>query len=386
MADPANPAHVFSWLACESYDDRGNAMLFEYRPEDSVGVDLGRVEEAQRTPLERSAARYLKRIHYANRTPRQPDEDLSLRTDWMFEVVLDYGDHDPLDPAPQDALPWPARQDAFSTYRSGFEVRTYRLCRRILMFHHFPAEAVGDNALVRSLDLAYAESPVASFILSATQSGYTRTAPHTYLKESMPPVEFTYTQAVVDETIHVMDPASLENLPAGLDSSYRFTDLDGEGLSGILTEQGQAWYYKPNLGGAFGPPRRVSPRPSLANLEGGAQQLLDLAGDGSQDLVQFSGPLPGFYERSGRGGWANFRPFASLPVLDWNDPEPALHRPDRRRARRRAAGRRPGLHLVPLPGRAGLRSGRADPYPLRRSQTARPWSSPTEPNRSTWPI
>jgi len=321
VADPVNPAHVFTWLACESYDDRGNAILFEYKAEDSVGVDLSRVEEGQRTPLERSAGRYLKRIRYANRTPRQPGEDLSLRTDWLFEVVLDYGDHDVADPAPQDALPWPARADAFSTYRSGFEVRTYRLCRRILMFHHFPAEALGDNALVRSLDLAYDETPVASFITSAAQCGYTRTAPHTYLKESMPPVEFTYTQAVIDETIHEVDPASLENLPAGLHAGYRFTDLDGEGLSGILTEQGQAWYYKPNLGGTFGPPQRVSPRPSLADLEGSAQQFLDLAGDGSLDLAQFSGPLPGFYERTEDGGWAGFRPFDSLPVVDWSDPE-----------------------------------------------------------------
>ena len=321
LADPNNPAHVFSWLACESYDDRGNAMLFEYLPEDSVGVDVSRIEEGQRTPLERSAKRYLKRVYYANRTPRMPDEDLSLRSDWMFEVVLDYGDHDPVTPTPVVTQPWPARQDAFSSYRSGFEVRTYRLCRRILMFHHFPDEAVGDKALVRSLDLAYDEGPVASFILSATQSGYTRTAPNAYYKESLPPVEFTYTKAVIDETIHFMDPASLENLPAGLVSTYRFTDLNGEGLSGILTEQGQAWYYKPNLGGAFGPPKRVSPRPSLANLEGGAQQLLDLAGDGSQDLVQFSGPVPGFYERTDDEGWSDFRPFASLPVLDWNDPE-----------------------------------------------------------------
>jgi hypothetical protein len=140
------------------------------------------------------------------------------------------------------------------------------------------------------------------------------------LKESFPPLEFSYTQAVVDETIHSLDPASLENLPAGLESSYRFTDLDGEGLSGILTEQGHAWFYKPNLGGEFGPPQRISPLPSQANLSGGSQQLLDLAGDGSQDLVQFSGPLPGFYERSDAGGWENFQPFAALPGVDWKDP------------------------------------------------------------------
>ena len=121
IADPADPSRIFSWLACESYDDRGNAMLFEYLPEDSVGVDLATLQEAQRTPLERTAARYLKRIHYANRTPRLPDEDLSLRTDWLFEVVFDYGDHDPSDPAPQ--TPGPGRPARIRSPPTGLALR-----------------------------------------------------------------------------------------------------------------------------------------------------------------------------------------------------------------------------------------------------------------------
>ena len=30
IADPADPARVFQWLACESYDDRGNAIVWDY--------------------------------------------------------------------------------------------------------------------------------------------------------------------------------------------------------------------------------------------------------------------------------------------------------------------------------------------------------------------
>ena len=37
------------------------------------------------------------------------------------------------------------------TYRSGFEVRTYRLCRRVLMLHHF-AEELGVGRLPRPID------------------------------------------------------------------------------------------------------------------------------------------------------------------------------------------------------------------------------------------
>jgi Salmonella virulence plasmid 65kDa B protein len=84
----------------------------------------------------------------------------------MFEIVFDYGDHDPPAPMPGDdeleaplgnrRYPWPLRPDAFSSYRAGFEVRTTRLCRRVLMFHHFPGEAgVGRDCLVRSTDLTH---------------------------------------------------------------------------------------------------------------------------------------------------------------------------------------------------------------------------------------
>ena len=41
IADPADPARVFSWLICESYDDTGNATEYDYGAEDSAGVETG---------------------------------------------------------------------------------------------------------------------------------------------------------------------------------------------------------------------------------------------------------------------------------------------------------------------------------------------------------
>ena len=38
VADPADPSRVFSWLICETYDDVGNAALYDYVAEDSVGL------------------------------------------------------------------------------------------------------------------------------------------------------------------------------------------------------------------------------------------------------------------------------------------------------------------------------------------------------------
>src|SRR5207253_334713 len=52
----------------------------------------------------------------------------------------------------------------------------------------------------------------------------------------------------------------------------------------------------------------------------GGQQLLDLAGDGQLDVVEFDGPVPGFFERTTDEGWETFRSFASLPNIAWKDP------------------------------------------------------------------
>lgn len=58
--------------------------------------------------------------------------------------------------------PWNCRLDPFSTYRPTFELRTYRLCRRVLMFHNFPQEQnIGADCLVRSTDLVHVSSPPA---------------------------------------------------------------------------------------------------------------------------------------------------------------------------------------------------------------------------------
>ena len=323
IADPADPKRrIFSWLISESYDDRGNAIFYEYKREDTANVDTSRVQEKNRSPLSRSANRYLKRICYGNLTPHQPDEDLSQRRDWLFEVVFDYGEHNPAAPTTKDAGSWTVRQDAFSSYRAGFEVRSYRLCQRVLMFHHFPNELGTEDYLVRSTELTYKQSPIASFVTEIVQSGYVLRNDGTYLKRSLPPLEFEYSQATIHDEIEEIDAESLDNLPYGLDGAlYQWVDLDGEGISGILTEQVGAWFYKPNLGGGvFGPLITVESKPSMAALSSGRQQLMDLAADGKLDLVELGGSVPGFYERTDDRSWDRFTSFKSLPYIAWTDP------------------------------------------------------------------
>lgn len=377
ISDPADESRIFSWLICESYDDKGNAIVYEYSAENNEGLDLSQANEHNRM---RAANRYIKRILYGNRQPlllditkpsfRKSDTEQTdfSSVDWMFEVVFDYGeDHYkmlPLDSsipeneqhqlveassASSQGSAWSSRPDPFSTYRAGFEVRTNRRCQRLLMFHNFPELGV-HPCLVRSTEFDYSDfdysdpfdvktelhhkgsTRFASFIKSVIQSGYVRKdndPTHddqmigTYLKKSLPPLNLEYSKASINEEIKVADSETLENLPQGIDGfRYQLVDLDGEGLSGILTEQAEGWFYKPGLSdGKFAPLQKVEAAPSHKGLGDGSQQLLDLAGDGKLDVVQLEGLVSGFYERlPDEESWETFVPFASLPNISWKDP------------------------------------------------------------------
>jgi len=348
IADPQDPHRIFSWLICESRDDKGNVVIYEYKAEDGVGVALGQAHERNRgdqNDPRRTANRYLKHIRYGNRAPLLdhagqrppflPDAQLQS-AEWMFEAVFDYGEHDADAPTPNDAGSWTYRNDPFSSYRAGFEVRTTRLCQRVLMFHHISDQATGIqgyDGLVRSTDFTYSfeqdpsdvRNPIYSFLLSVTHSGYQRSNGG-YLKRSMPPVEYEYTQPIVDHTIYDVDAASLENLPIGVDGvAYQWTDLHGEGIPGLLTEQAGAWFYKRNISPIserpveFAPLERVALKPNLA-FAGGQAQFMDLAGDGQPDLVVLDGPIPGLYEHDEAEGWQPFRPFTARLNRDTRDP------------------------------------------------------------------
>lgn len=205
-ADPdlAHPTRIFSWLICESYDDKGNAIVYTYTAENDENVDHSQTNERNRV---RKVNRYLERIRYGNRVSRLIQPDLAA-TEWMFEAVFDYdeGRYEELglDPAlPQteqhqfvhaSAKPghsWAVRPDPYSSYRAGFEVRTYRRCGRVLMFHRF-AELGSEPYLVRSTEFEYTDlnysqpttieaelahqgsTRFASFIRGITQSGFVR--------------------------------------------------------------------------------------------------------------------------------------------------------------------------------------------------------------------
>ncbi len=209
IADPDNANRVFKWLISESFDDKGNIILYEYAAENSAGIKSSSTYEKNRTDKSRSSNRYLKRIKYGNQPSRPIEPDVS-KLSWLFEVVFDYGEGHytelPLDGKGQQfvlaktngASDWSVRQDPFSIYRARFDVRSYRLCRRVLMFHHFNNELNVPDYLVRSTEFDYDEGSIGSFIKSITQSGFARKklqdGAFAYLKKSLPSLQFDYSK------------------------------------------------------------------------------------------------------------------------------------------------------------------------------------------------
>jgi RHS repeat-associated protein len=331
IADPADPGRIFAWLAAFGHDDKGNAVAYEYAAEDGAGVDAGRACEAARSASDRTAGRYLKRVRYGNTVPHypvlHPAEPVEPPGAWLFTLVLDYGDHDPLTPTVEPSRPWPVRPDPYSDRRAGFEQRTYRRCERALMFHDFP-ELGAEPTLVRSTDFTYDTEPVsgASRLVSIASTGHRRRGDG-YERQSTPPLTPHYQAAEIDPTVR---DVTAEQLPAGIhppDSIW--VDLDGDGVAGMLGRHRGAWYYTRNRSPLhddrrtveFGAAQVLPSSPALGRGSGDDALLLDLAGAGRPDLVRLTGPTPGFAGRDATGAWRGAEAFTRFPAVDFSTAE-----------------------------------------------------------------
>ena len=320
VADPSAPRRVHQWLLETRYDDHGNAERHEYVAENLTGVSHERLSEAHRTGRSVSAARHPWRIRYGNTKPYEAStESVPDENRWLFQVVFDYGDQDAGDPAassrPQAS--WPVRPDPFSQYQAGFEVRTYRLCRRILVFHHM--EELGpEPELIGSLKLNYDEGhQYARAGVRLAALSYSGSRPDgsggRWVKRT-PPLTFTYSEAEVEDEVRELGAAQI---PGGLDGlRFRLVDLHGEGVQGILAERGTAWYYQEPLGdGAFGPLQAVQEKPASIP---GRDQLTDVDLDGRLDLARYDGVAPGYHpSTSSQSVTSGFEAWGSRPLSGW---------------------------------------------------------------------
>ncbi|MCK4790245.1 MAG: hypothetical protein KAV87_41290 [Desulfobacteraceae bacterium] len=346
ITDPANPKRVFQWLLEESFDSKGNHILYEYVQE-STERSINEIYERNRT----YSQVYIRRILYGNTPDSLPaakrvgpvrttthhqhhrDPDQQLTRHYAFEVLFDYGDQPTTPaipfshPAPETTIPnnWPVREDPFSTFRAGFEIRILRRCMRVLMLHHFNEGELTGAPLVKSTDFSYQDdsNTQLSFLTAATVTGYRKGSDGHYISAAMPPVEFTYSsfepqkqryQSVTAEG-HDLPPRSLN------DPSFTLVDLFGDALPDILRTSETGYDFWQNLGNAHldrrHPQHGAIPPVSLAqpNVAFG-----DMGGDGLADLLIDAPPISGFFEATPDGQWQPFRRFAHFPSLNLADP------------------------------------------------------------------
>lgn len=334
LCETGNAQKVYEWLPEFVFDDKGNCCKYIYRKEDETGFDSSLIHNKNR--LESGTVTYtnlyLQKALCGNKTPyKQFGDTFPANGDFLFETVFDYGTLKVTD-SPDTLNEWDYRPDAFSEYKAGFEIRTTRLCKRVLLFHHFTGANEYDG-LVRSLNFEYNTSGEQgfTFLQSITSVGYIKKADSTYSAKSLPAIEFEYQQHDWNSSIKTVSMDALVNAPAGIDQGpYQFTDLFNEGLSGILCEQAGGWYYKHNLGVRktaitgeeqllFENAKLVSPKPNFQGL-GSQMQLADLDADGGKQLVSYNTWPKGFFELSDDNEWLPFQNFSELPNINFNDP------------------------------------------------------------------
>ncbi|KAI1505998.1 65kDa B protein-domain-containing protein [Biscogniauxia marginata] len=330
---------LFSWLPSVTYDMKGNSTIYCYKQEDSANVDSSLPNEYHRTTKSRTAGRYLKRIKHCNQTPfrdfstwitKQWEED---EADYIFEIVFDYGEHADPNPSVDEVSHWPVRADVFSSYHSGFEIRTYRLCRRVLLFHHFPNSITNVASLLSSAVLQYHESPTGSTLASVTQKGH-RALPgsedNNVHSESLAPLELEYSTSRLTPGVLppgdllpiTVDTSHLSTIPQADDTYTQWIDLDGEGSPGILAQRagGECVYMRNESQGqdepcraAFAPPKVLQGLPNL--LKNNTGFFTQLAADGTLQFVHmdWDSGLCGYYPRI-ESDWGDFVPFAQIPA------------------------------------------------------------------------
>ena len=345
IVDPEDPNRIFQWLPEFSYDDKGNWIQYEYKKGNDENVPNVLHEKNRLSGIAQFTNAYLKRVRYGNRTPYYANPDLPYDPqsptdpEHFFELVLDYGEHDATTPTPSETAgqPWNYRADPFSTYRAGFEIRTNRLCRRALIFHHFE-ELGAEPCLVRSLSFDYEPSSInesgqteATYLASITQTGTIRKADGTYASKSLPPMEFDYQRLNWDTSIKTVSQESIIHTPVGLTNNYQWVDLYGEGISGILSEHSDGWFYKSNLGDVqdvgkshFTPAKKVVPKPSFTGLNSGVLSLQDLDANGEKQMVINTPEVRGFFELDNDDEWKSFKAFEEITNLDLRDPNTRL--------------------------------------------------------------
>ncbi|MBW5407615.1 SpvB/TcaC N-terminal domain-containing protein [Morganella morganii] len=323
---PDNPQHIARWLINASVSPQGDQIYYHYCNENQDNCP----EDETRSHPEQTY-RYPEKICYGNKKSgryfpcvnKGPDDN-----EWLFFLVFDYGQRScMLADIPGWKIPsgqlWPLRQDIFSSYEYGFEIRIRRLCRQVLLFHRTADLAANtdqdcDPELVSRLVLTYDESPVITTLVAVRRSGFNDPADKNGITV-LPPLEFNWTKAEKwsEHQWNTLDHIGKLNSH----QPYQFLDLWGEGSKGILYKNRGAWWYRSPVRNknsndinaiTWSAPQLLPDIPALDKHT----LLIDLDGDGRLEWVVIHQGANGYYpqDKDNAEQWLRFSSLSGLPT------------------------------------------------------------------------
>ncbi|MBD2779113.1 SpvB/TcaC N-terminal domain-containing protein [Xenorhabdus szentirmaii] len=325
IADPQDETRIARWLIEETVTHTGEHIYYHYRAEDDLGCDEN--ELAQHSGV--TAQRYLAKVSYGNIQPETAflavKSGIPADNDWLFHLVFDYGERSSsLNVIPEFNVPgkWLCRPDSFSRYEYGFEIRTRRLCRQILMFHQLNAlagEHVAEEtpALVSCLILDYDLNNKVSLLQTARRLAHEADG----TPVMMSPLEMDYQRVNHGVALNWQAMPQLEKLNTL--QPYQMVDLYGEGISGVLYQDvRKAWWYRAPVRDTTAEGteetnavtyEEAKPLPHIPVQQESAM-LLDINGDGRLDWVITATGLRGYHTMTPEGEWTPFIPLSAVPM------------------------------------------------------------------------
>jgi RHS repeat-associated protein len=294
--DPAvirklNNNDIFAWKLSLTKDPFGNRIEYLYTERDQ-GLEINDGHQWDQ-PL-------LKNIRYA---------DYEDAGETRFLILLTFF--------------YETRPDPFSEYRAGFEIRTSKRCKAILI--QTDADQLRST---RRYDFDYRNDFVngVSRLTSVRVVGFDDAgAEH----RELPPLEFDYTDfRPEDQRRRDFYPVQGADLPTAslANSSMELVDLFGNGLPDLIEMNGAIRYWRNCGNGRFALPRMMNEAPGGIALSDAGVQLIDANGDGRIDLLVTQNGSSGYYPIKFDGSWdrRSFQKYRYAPTFNLKDPEVRL--------------------------------------------------------------